>query len=53
MKGIDLFVNILVFVNILSQCRRKEGRKEGKFQSLEVREHSTTLKKTLLGVRDP
>ena len=34
--GIDLFVKILVFVEILSQWRRKEeGRK--KFQSLEVR----------------
>ena len=40
MKGIDLFVNIL------SQCTRKEGRKEGKFQSLEVREQAPShLKK--------
>ena len=36
MEGIDWFVKILVFVEILSQWRRKgEGRK--KFQSLEVR----------------
>ena len=32
LEGIDLFVKILVFVKILSQCTRKEG----KFQSLEV-----------------
>ena len=34
MIGIDLFVKILFFVKILSQCRT---RKEGNFQSLEVR----------------
>ena len=28
MDGIDLFVKILVFVKILSQCTRKEGSKE-------------------------
>ena len=29
MEGMDLFVKILVYVKILSQCTRKEGRKEG------------------------
>ena len=33
-EGIDLFVNILVFVKILYL---RKGRKEGKFKSLEVR----------------
>ena len=37
MKGIDLFVKIVVFVKILSQC--KEGRKE-EFQSLEVQKQA-------------
>ena len=36
MEGIDLFVKILVFVKILSEVTRKEG----KFQSLEVREQA-------------
>jgi hypothetical protein len=26
MEGIDLFLEILVFVKILGKCRRKEGR---------------------------
>ena len=43
MEGIDLFVKSLFFVKILSQCRR---RKEGKFQSLEVREQAPSHLKT-------
>ena len=40
MKGIDLFVKILVFVKILS----KSTRKEEKFRSLEVRRKLIALK---------
>ena len=40
MEGIDLFVKIL------SQCTRKEGRKEDEFKSLEVREASSSHLKT-------
>ena len=36
-EGIDLFVNILVFVKILGKGRRRK-----KFQSLEVREASSS-----------
>ena len=39
-----MFVKILVFVKILSEVTRKEGRKEGKFQSLEVRASISHLK---------
>ena len=40
--GIDLFVKILFFVKILSQWRRKEGKK---LRSLEVRRKLIALKK--------
>ena len=46
MKGVDLFVNILVFVKILSQCRRKEEEEE-EYQSLEVREQAPSHLKFL------
>ena len=43
MEGLDSFVKILVFVKILSQGRRKGGRKDGQeFRSLEVREASSS-----------
>ena len=53
MEGIDLFVKILVFVKILSQCTRKEGRKEGRKISIfrSARASSIALKNAVLDQR--
>ena len=53
MKGIDLFVKILVFVKILSQGRRKEEGKTKKFRSLEVREASSSHLKNIIIYNSP